>query len=249
MGDKVFDHLDLIRDPTKSAIHQYLIHMTGSKKRPIGQVNTPTPQLLAANVGQNRMPTVGAMSNQNLSAHNALQQQQPQSPQFQHQQQFQQQQFQQQQFQQQQFQSQQFQPQQFQPQQFQQQQFPQQQFQQQQQFPQQSSLSPRIPMQSAFGSQAPMSQGSPTGFGMQLQQPQSDLGGAGVSSHRMSMALGQTPAQDLASGAVPINSNRSAEDPLTGKSETEMNSRLTQIFTKIGTREETKQVCICQGVP
>ncbi|KAI8601375.1 armadillo-type protein, partial [Dissophora ornata] len=27
MGDEVFNHLDLIHDPTKSAIHQYLIHM------------------------------------------------------------------------------------------------------------------------------------------------------------------------------------------------------------------------------
>ncbi|KAG0277377.1 Microtubule-associated protein, microtubule dynamics during spindle orientation [Linnemannia exigua] len=218
MGDEVFNHLDLIQDPSRSAIHQYLVHMTGSKKRPIGQVNTPSTQPLAANVGQNRMSPIGAATNQNLSAHNMLQQQQqqsplqqfrssPQSPQFQQQQQ----------------------------QQFQQQQ------QQQQQFQQQQSLSPRMHMQSSFGNQVPMSQGSPTGFGIQSLQPQSDFGGAGVNSHRMSMAMGQAPMQGLGGGTGVINDNKSTEDHSVGKSETEMNSRLTQIFTKIGTREETKQ--------
>ncbi|KAF9908102.1 Microtubule-associated protein, microtubule dynamics during spindle orientation [Linnemannia zychae] len=221
MGDDVFNHLDLIQDPAKSAIHQYLVHMTGSKKRPIAQVNNaPTAQPLAANATQNRMSTIGAMTNQNLSAHNVHQQQQqqsplqqfrsPQSPQFQHQQQ---------QFQQQQQQLQ----------------------QQQQQFQQQQSLSPRVPMQSTFGNQVPISQGSPTGFGMPPQQSQSDFGGASISSHRMSMAMGQTPSQGLGNSVGAINDNRSAEDHTAGKSETEMNSRLTQIFTKIGTREETKQ--------
>ncbi|KAF9133583.1 Microtubule-associated protein, microtubule dynamics during spindle orientation [Mortierella sp. 14UC] len=205
MGDEVFNHLDLIQDPAKSAIHQYLVHMTGSKKRPIAQVNAPMAQPLATNVGQNRMSTIGAMTNQNLSAHNMLQQQQQQSP----------------------------------LQQFRSPQSPQ--LQHQQQFQQQHSLSPRAPMQSPFGNQVPMSQGSPIGFAMPPQQPQSDFGGAGVNSHRMSMAMGQTPPQGFGSGVGAINDNRSAEDHSTSKSETEMNSRLTQIFTKIGTREETKQ--------
>lgn len=210
MGDEVFNHLDLIQDPTKSAIHQYLVHMTGSKKRPITQLSNPSPQPLAANAGRDRMSTIGAMSNQNLSAHNMLQQQQqsplqqfrpsPQSPQFQHQQQHQQQ------------------------------------FQQQQQ-----SLSPMASHQSAFGNQVQMQQGSPTGFGMQSQQPQGDFGGASLNSHRMSLAMAPPPIPELGGGVKGLGENKSAEDLSVGKSETEMNSRLTQIFTKIGTREETKQ--------
>lgn len=211
MGDEVFNHLDLIQDPTKSAIHQYLVHMTGSKKRPIAQVNNTSPQALAANAGRDRMSTIGAMTNQNLSAHNMLQQQQqhsplqqfrqsPQSPQFQHQQQFQQQ--------------------------------------------QQQSLSPMAAHQSAFGNQVQMPQGSPTGFGMQPQQPQGNFGGVDVNSHRMSMAIVPPPTLGLGSGVKGISEKQSSEDLSVGKSETEMNSRLTQIFTKIGTREETKQVCV-----
>ncbi|KAF9307588.1 Microtubule-associated protein, microtubule dynamics during spindle orientation, partial [Linnemannia elongata] len=213
MGDEVFNHLDLIQDPTKSAIHQYLVHMTGSKKRPITQLSNPSPQPLATNVGRDRMSTIGAMTNQNLSAHNMLQQQQqpsplqqfrssPQSPQFQHQHQQQHQ----------------------------------QQFQQQQQ-----SMSPMASHQSAFGNQVQMQQGSPTGFGMQPQQPQGDFGGAGLNSHRMSMAMAPPPTLGNGNGVKGLGEKKSAEDLSVGKSETEMNSRLTQIFTKIGTREETKQ--------
>lgn len=211
MGDEVFNHLDLIQDPTKSAIHQYLVHMTGSKKRPITQLSNPSPQPLATNVGRDRISTIGAMTNQNLSAHNMLQQQQqpsplqqfrssPQSPQFQHQQQHQQQ------------------------------------FQQQQQ-----SMSPMASHQSAFGNQVQMQQGSPTGFGMQPQQPQGDFGGAGLNSHRMSMVMPPPPTLGIGNGVKGLGEKKSAEDLSVGKSETEMNSRLTQIFTKIGTREETKQ--------
>ncbi|KAF9948601.1 Microtubule-associated protein, microtubule dynamics during spindle orientation [Mortierella alpina] len=205
MGDEVFNHLDLIHDPTKSAIHQYLVHMTGSKKRPITQVLNPSTQPVPGNTG--RMSVVGAMTNQNLSAHNVLQQQQQQqhmrmqspqlqqSPQFQH-----------------------------------------------------RALSPNMSHQSAFGGQ--MQGGSPgamSGFGMQQpqlpqqqqqQHAQSEFGGAGAHPNRMSMALGSPLSQSQSvSGA---SESKSAEDA-SGASETEMNSRLTQIFTKIGTREETKQ--------
>ncbi|KAF9937265.1 Microtubule-associated protein, microtubule dynamics during spindle orientation [Mortierella alpina] len=200
MGDEVFNHLDLIHDPSKSAIHQYLVHMTGSKKRPIAQVLNPATQPVPGNTS--RMSVVGAMTNQNLSAHNMLQQQQQQhirmqppqlqqSPQFQH-----------------------------------------------------RALSPNMSHPSAFGGQ--MQGGSPSalsGFGMQQpqlqQQPaQNEFGGAGANPNRMSMAMGSPLSQSQSvSGA---SESKSTEDA-SGTSETEMNSRLTQIFTKIGTREETKQ--------
>ncbi|CAO3574849.1 unnamed protein product [Mortierella alpina] len=205
MGDEVFNHLDLIHDPTKSAIHQYLVHMTGSKKRPITQVLNPSTQPAPGNTG--RMSLVGAMTNQNLSAHNMLQQQQQQqhqhmrmqspqlqqSPQFQH-----------------------------------------------------RALSPNMSNQSGFGGQ--MQGGSPSavsGFGMQQpqqqpqqQQQQSEYGSAGANPNRMSMAMGSSLSQSPSlSGA---GDSKGTEDA-SGASETEMNSRLTQIFTKIGTREETKQ--------
>ncbi|KAF9924030.1 Microtubule-associated protein, microtubule dynamics during spindle orientation [Linnemannia zychae] len=205
MGDEVFNHLDLIQDPTKSAIHQYLVHMTGSKKRPIAQINnSPTPPL-TNNTGRDRLSTMGAMANQNMGAPNMLQQQQqsplqqfrssPQSPQFQHQQQFQ----------------------------------------------QQQSLSPRTMPQSSFGNPGHMQLGNSAGFGMQSQQPQTDFSAMSINSHRVSMAMGQMGAQNLGNGTGSINESKSSEDLSSLKSETEMNTRLTQIFTKIGTREETKQ--------
>ncbi|KAF9574261.1 Microtubule-associated protein, microtubule dynamics during spindle orientation [Mortierella alpina] len=200
MGDEVFNHLDLIHDPTKSAIHQYLVHMTGSKKRPIAQVLNPSSQPVPGNTG--RMSVVGAMTNQNLSAHNMLQQQQQQqqhmrmqSPQFQN-----------------------------------------------------RALSPNMSHQPAFGGQ--LQGGTPgtmSAIGMQqpqLQQQQqqqhaqSEFGGAGANSNRMSMTMGSPLSQ---SQSVSGASESKGTEDASGASETEMNSRLTQIFTKIGTREETKQ--------
>ncbi|KAG0261640.1 Microtubule-associated protein, microtubule dynamics during spindle orientation [Mortierella polycephala] len=207
MGDEIFNHLDLIHDPTKSAIHQYLVHMTGSKKRPIAQVHNPAIQPMPGNTGHGRMSVIGAMTSQNLSVHNLTQhqqhqqQQQPQSlghsglqlphspqlqqsPLFQHQ-----------------------------------------------------SISPRLSQQAAFGAQNQSPQGLTSGFGMQQQHQYGDMGGAGVGPNRMSMAMGrsQSPGQ-----SADVNESKAIDD-MSGLSETEMNGRLTQIFTKIGTREETKQ--------
>lgn len=87
------------------------------------------------------------------------------------------------------------------------------------------------------------SPGALSGFGMQppqqQQHAQSEFGGAGANPNRMSMAMGSPLSQSQSvSGA---SESKNTEDTA-GASETEMNSRLTQIFTKIGTREETKQV-------
>ncbi|KAG0201552.1 Microtubule-associated protein, microtubule dynamics during spindle orientation [Mortierella sp. GBA30] len=198
MGDEVFNHLDLIHDPTKSAIHQYLVHMTGSKKRPITQVLNPSSQPVP-NAG--RMSVIGAMTNQNLSAHNMLQQQQQQQQQHQHIR----------------MQSPQF---------------------QSSPHLQHRAISPNMPHQSAFGGQ--MHGGSPTatGFGSPLQQQhtQSEFG-VGANPNRMSVAMGSPLGQNQS--VTDTSENKGAEDA--GAKETEMNGRLTQIFTKIGTREETKQ--------
>lgn len=220
LGDEVFNHLDLIQDPTKSAIHQYLVHMTGSKKRPIAQVLNPATQpmpnmSMGGGAGPGGLSGRGGdrmsmLPNQNLSVHNQQQQplqhgglpglQSPQSPQFQP--------------------------------------------------PMQSISSPRGPQQT-------LNFGAPSGYGMasQIQQPQSfqtDFGGAGATLNR---AMGQSPVQQHARAQSPFRpntnsktstngpgSNGAGDSEGAGASETEMNSRLTQIFTKIGTREETKQV-------
>ncbi|KAI8350708.1 armadillo-type protein [Mortierella sp. GBAus27b] len=229
MGDEIFNHLDLIHEPTKSAIHHLLVHMTGTKKRPAAaQPQNPSPQPIMGNPVQNRMSVVGPMTSQNLSAHNMLQQQQqqqqqqqftsmtPTSPQFQHTSQFSH------------------------PSQF----SHSPQFQHQPQFPhsapfQQPSLTtqpvlPRTPLQSTFGSQIPGHPTSVPGYGMQ-QPPQNDFGGSGANPDRMSMSMRQSP-----SPTPNLNGNDAGKS--TGEvSEAEMNARLNQIFTKIGTREETKQ--------
>ncbi|KAG0305228.1 Microtubule-associated protein, microtubule dynamics during spindle orientation [Dissophora globulifera] len=206
MGDEVFNHLDLIHDPTKSAIHQYLVHMTGSKKRPIAQVQNAATQPTPGNAGRDRMSVAGAMTNQNLGVHSMMQQQQQQQPQ--------------------------------QPTSFMSQMPPSPQFQSSLQF-QHTAISPRTPQQSSFGSQLQASQSSPSGFNMQ-QSPQSDFGSAGASLNRMSTTMGLSPSQSPPVSGSSSSDSRGGDD-LSGKSETEMNSRLTQIFTKIGTREETKQ--------
>ncbi|KAF9973158.1 Microtubule-associated protein, microtubule dynamics during spindle orientation [Actinomortierella ambigua] len=60
MGDDVFNHMDLIEDPAKSAIQQYLVHMTGSKKRPISQVVNPSSQPMPGNGGRDRLSVMGS---------------------------------------------------------------------------------------------------------------------------------------------------------------------------------------------
>ncbi|KAG0348125.1 Microtubule-associated protein, microtubule dynamics during spindle orientation [Podila humilis] len=216
MGDEVFEHLNLIKDPTKSAIHQYLKHMTDSKKRPIAQVLNPSTQPMPQGSigGRDRVPMVGSMTNQNLNAHNQMMQQQheqqqqaqqrptfqpPQSPQFQ--------------------QSQAFQP----------------------------SMSPRAPTQQTTYSTQPS-------HGMSMQSPSSmqfggvstglsDFAGA-TNLHRMSAMGNNITSQPILSNpaaVTPSSENSQGNGDGSGLSETEMNTRLTQIFTKIGTREETKK--------
>ncbi|KAG0267963.1 Microtubule-associated protein, microtubule dynamics during spindle orientation [Actinomortierella ambigua] len=60
MGDDVFNHMELIDDPAKSAIQQYLVHMTGSKKRPISQVVNPASQPMPGNGGRDRLSVMGS---------------------------------------------------------------------------------------------------------------------------------------------------------------------------------------------
>ncbi|KAF9405900.1 Microtubule-associated protein, microtubule dynamics during spindle orientation [Podila epigama] len=226
MGDEVFNHLDLINDPTKSAIHQYLVHMTGSKKRRITQVANPSTQpapSIPTVPGGDRLSTIGSMTNQNLNAHNQMMQQQQQ--------------------QQQQRLS------------FQSQQSPQMQH---QTFQQQQSISPRMTTQALYGSQAAhmssnmgglggMSSPSSMQFGgTNMNMNMTDFSSTGINNQNRLSMMGPkvTPQPVTASApitnATPNDSNMNAEDG-SGLSETEMNSRLTQIFTKIGTREETKQ--------
>lgn len=211
MGDEVFEHLTLINDPTKSAIHQYLVHMTGSKKRPITQVLNPATQPMPQGSigGRDRMSMIGSMTNQNLNAHNQMMQQQqqtqrqsfqpPQSPQFQ--------------------QSQQYQP----------------------------NMSPRTPTQQSVFSTHSQGVGMPSPSSMQFGAPSNmnDFSGGSPNLHRMSMMANNITSQPIPTVIpgpnAPSDTNQGNGDG-SGISETEMNSRLTQIFTKIGTREETKQV-------
>ncbi|KAG0332620.1 Microtubule-associated protein, microtubule dynamics during spindle orientation [Podila horticola] len=212
MGDEVFEHLNLINDPTKSAIHQYLVHMTGSKKRPITQVLNPATQPMPQGSigGRDRMSMIGSMTNQNLNAHNQMMQQQQQSQQRQS---------------------------------FQPPQSPQ--FQQSQQY--QPNMSPRTPtQQSVFTTNSQgmgMSSPSPMQFGG-APSGMNDFSGGSPNLHRMSMMgnnITSQPTSTITPGLnSPSDTNQGNGDG-SGISETEMNSRLTQIFTKIGTREETKQ--------
>ncbi|KFH73222.1 hypothetical protein MVEG_00443 [Podila verticillata NRRL 6337] len=208
MGDEVFEHLNLINDPSKSAIHQYLVHMTGSKKRPITQVLNPATQPMPQGSigGRDRLSMIGSMTNQNLNAHNQMMQQQqqthrqsfqpPQSPQFQ--------------------QSQQYQP----------------------------NTSPRTPTQQSVFSAQGMGMSSPSSMQFGAPSNMNDFSGGSPNLHRLSMMannIASQPTSTIIPGSnAPSDTNQSNGDG-SGISETEMNSRLTQIFTKIGTREETKQ--------
>ncbi|KAF9584426.1 Microtubule-associated protein, microtubule dynamics during spindle orientation [Lunasporangiospora selenospora] len=230
MGDDVFNHLGLIQDSSRSAVHQYLVQMTGSKKRrapssaqPLSSAQpSSSTQSLSANTAR---PHIGAMTAQNLAAHNNMlqQQQQPpshlqgpglqgpglqphvQNPGFQSQ-----------------ISGPGFQPQSsgtvYQSSQFQ--------------------LSPRFQPLSPRTLQDPGFEASNTHIGSQTSMygmSHSNIGtGAGDNRNRMSVALSPTL------GSQHGGSGEGGDD-LTGLTETEMNNRLTQIFTKIGTREETKQ--------
>ncbi|KAG0237016.1 Microtubule-associated protein, microtubule dynamics during spindle orientation [Actinomortierella wolfii] len=209
MGDEVFNHMDLIEDPAKSAIQQYLVHMTGSKKRPISQVVNPASQPLPSNSGRDphRLSVMGGSPQQPLSPrfsqqlhyqHHTMSGHQPGS-----------------------------------------------------------MLSPRTAHLTATGINTTTSVPSPPlGGGMSSFGHLSGNGIGGtnnIGSLPVVSSSPQTTAATVVSAATSggssplVTATASAADGSNGNanggspSEAELNSRLTDIFTKIGTREDTKQ--------